>query len=513
MTSHSVYVILNYISVFIMLFSCVSIAIHPGNYMQKLALMVCMSLTMCCIGFLFRAEAVNAEEYLAGQKLVYAFVTHGMFIMLLFILNYCGFKLPQFLATIGHGMNLLISISVLTLNHHTLFYRSYRAIDMGGYCILEKEYGPLHTLAVGLFAVYMAAAVVTAIIYSVKNIHKRKRMIWMLLAAVMVPCVAYIIPKIIYTNNELQPMAFAVFMIIVQRMIFQNKLYDVDNIAAKYSIASVNEGLIVFDSGYMLKGWNARAGELFPNIKNLLPDTDVRICSPILTDMLDGAVTEYDIDGKVYGISVRPVSDDNQKNTIGRVLWIEDNTMEHNYMKLLQKQKKSLEKEVVTLSGYSYTDDLTGMENRRAYENKLTEIRNSGTTENVTVIAMDMNGLKKVNDTLGHSAGDELIRNAAQVITNTFAAYGSCYRTGGDEFFVLVTNSFPKLEEVYASFPEKASAWYEDEVGKLSISTGIANGKDHPGISIDELLKLADRDMYSNKRIYYAVAGVDRRHQ
>ena len=54
-------------------------------------------------------------------------------------------------------------------------------------------------------------------------------------------------------------------------------------------------------------------------------------------------------------------------------------------------------------------------------------------------ISIDLNGLKRVNDTYGHVAGDELIRAAADCMKNSFNEYGKIYRIGGDEFAVIIT--------------------------------------------------------------------------
>ena len=58
-------------------------------------------------------------------------------------------------------------------------------------------------------------------------------------------------------------------------------------------------------------------------------------------------------------------------------------------------------------------------------------------------LAVDINGLKEVNDTFGHEAGDQLIIGAANCIERAFGDYGKVFRTGGDEFIVLLTEDIP----------------------------------------------------------------------
>ena len=80
-------------------------------------------------------------------------------------------------------------------------------------------------------------------------------------------------------------------------------------------------------------------------------------------------------------------------------------------------------------------DPLTGILNRYAYEKALS--RMNEIKEDFVVFSIDINGLKRTNDSFGHQAGDELICGAANVISEVFNKYENCYRTGGDEFIAL----------------------------------------------------------------------------
>lgn len=100
----------------------------------------------------------------------------------------------------------------------------------------------------------------------------------------------------------------------------------------------------------------------------------------------------------------------------------------------------------------SETDRLTNMPNRRSYEFALEKLRKE--KRDVIIVAYDVNGLKKTNDTLGHDAGDELICAAAQCIQMCFGAWGTCYRTGGDEFIAILETPFPNMEELNRQFRE-----------------------------------------------------------
>lgn len=150
------------------------------------------------------------------------------------------------------------------------------------------------------------------------------------------------------------------------------------------------------------------------------------------------------------------------------------------------------------------TDRMTGLMNRRAWEETMADETVAGQLKNATAIVMDLNGLKKANDNLGHVAGDEIIVAAAHMIGDYFKEIGTAYRTGGDEFVVLSFEKIENVTELINGFKETVSKWRGEIVESLTISVGVARG-DEPEIYIyDDLLKLADKRMYQEKEKYHA---------
>ena len=174
------------------------------------------------------------------------------------------------------------------------------------------------------------------------------------------------------------------------------------------------------------------------------------------------------------------------------------------YISTYDNQRKQLE--TIMLA-----DALTGMYNRRAYYEAINSISKNGKDSNLVLVAMDVNGLKKVNDVLGHSAGDDYIREAANVMEKALGKYGRIYRIGGDEFTAVlhcsnnVANSFE--EKIAEVIKDADTAWSD----KLSIAVGVVCCGEHSDMAIDELEKLADERMYANKSAYYKKTGIDRR--
>ena len=157
---------------------------------------------------------------------------------------------------------------------------------------------------------------------------------------------------------------------------------------------------------------------------------------------------------------------------------------------------------------FAYYDQLTGLQNRRAYSERIAQLEKDP-PDNCCVVTADINGLKQVNDTYGHSAGDELIIGAAECLSKCFEDVGEIYRLGGDEFCVITAAPEGDATKRLLEMEQMAASWKGQLIDGVSISYGVAAV--HEDEDIDSVLKAADRKMYEYKRNYYATSGRDRR--
>lgn len=156
-------------------------------------------------------------------------------------------------------------------------------------------------------------------------------------------------------------------------------------------------------------------------------------------------------------------------------------------------------------------DELTGLYNRHAYESDLKTIAAESLHDDFNYVVFDVNGLKNVNDSLGHEAGDELIKAAASCINQCFSGYGKVYRTGGDEFIAIVTASEEEIANIKEKFAKTTGAWKGKYTDHLVIPAGYVSKKEMPDVSVIDMAKHADHRMYKKKTLTYIASGVDRR--
>jgi diguanylate cyclase (GGDEF)-like protein/PAS domain S-box-containing protein len=165
-----------------------------------------------------------------------------------------------------------------------------------------------------------------------------------------------------------------------------------------------------------------------------------------------------------------------------------------NYMDITER--KLMEERLKYLSLH---DPLTGLYNRAYFEQEMRRLE-SGRYNPVGLIVCDMDGLKLVNDTLGHNTGDTLLLAAAGVIKKAFREGDVVARIGGDEFAVLLPNSDETTVESACRRIQDVTAKYNATSPELplSISVGFAVSNQTP-TSMWELFKEADNNMYQEK--------------
>jgi diguanylate cyclase (GGDEF)-like protein len=145
-------------------------------------------------------------------------------------------------------------------------------------------------------------------------------------------------------------------------------------------------------------------------------------------------------------------------------------------------------------------DGLTGIKNKTAYgefEAKLNKQIQSGENVKFAIALCDVNGLKTVNDTLGHIAGDEYIRSASRLVCQTFA-HSPVFRIGGDEFVAILCGSdFENRERLEKKFTEAVKENVDQH--KVVVACGISVFDKEHDKDVSSVFERADALMYKNK--------------
>ena len=158
---------------------------------------------------------------------------------------------------------------------------------------------------------------------------------------------------------------------------------------------------------------------------------------------------------------------------------------------------EKLRHENVLLKDMSLTDALTGIRNRFALRQDYTSYQNL----DVTVMMLDLNGFKQINDTRGHDEGDRVLKETGQLLAATFSDK-HCYRYGGDEFVVIVPDLTEeqfntKIQDMMKSRP---TITVNGDPTPVGYAIGTAHARLDDIHVLRDLIKQADEKMYQAKR-------------
>jgi len=252
--------------------------------------------------------------------------------------------------------------------------------------------------------------------------------------------------------------------------------------------------LVLFDTNLrvILAESTALAAGGFPkeslegrSLAALLPAQTFTMIEPNLHGAVAGqeSVLEVPFGGRIYNVQARPVGGPEGEVAAGMAV-VQDITA-----------RKRLEDKLRYLSAH---DPLTSLYNRLYFEEEMARLA-KGRHFPVSIVSADVDGLKAVNDRLGHAAGDELLRQAAEVLRISFRPGDVVARIGGDEFAVLLPGaSLMAGESVLARVRRNENAYSASEDRPaVHFSLGLATAEE--GQSLAETLRLADSRMYRNK--------------
>ena len=192
-------------------------------------------------------------------------------------------------------------------------------------------------------------------------------------------------------------------------------------------------------------------------------------------------------------------------NSFSRMLaTIEDQASEINqFAQRLEGAYKELEFTNARLKEFSFKDDVTGLYNRRFFTIRLEEEASRFRRFNhpVSVVLLDLDGFKRVNDELGHGAGDDTLRVMADLLLKYSRGINVICRWGGDEFAVLLVETTKAGAQLYAERLRQVLAAYPFAHGRqITASFGIAALPEDVAPTAEEIIQAADEALYSAKR-------------
>ncbi len=161
-----------------------------------------------------------------------------------------------------------------------------------------------------------------------------------------------------------------------------------------------------------------------------------------------------------------------------------------------------LERKTQQLEELSRTDSLTGLMNRRfLFEQIMKAIRAAQRrSEPLSLVYIDVNNFKEINDTLGHQTGDQVLQSIGQIIRQSCRGDDTCFRYGGDEFCIVLANCHE--QEARDNFCLRVQEALKELDTDVTLSIGIVQTGPKHYSSPEQMIRLADSRMYDEKRSF-----------
>ncbi|MET4163284.1 diguanylate cyclase (GGDEF)-like protein [Marinobacterium sp. MBR-111] len=182
-------------------------------------------------------------------------------------------------------------------------------------------------------------------------------------------------------------------------------------------------------------------------------------------------------------------------------------TLQNLFLRAVDRINLTLSKVVLqqALSRFSYEDALTGLNNRRFLDEMLSrEVALAHRNHSpLTVMICDIDHFKRLNDTYGHAAGDEVLKSVARLLRTNFRETDIICRFGGEEFVVVMPAATlqdcqDRAEQLRASMASQTFTYGTEMIGPVTLSAGIS-ALNPESDTADDLLRRADNALYQAK--------------
>ena len=448
-------------------------------------------------------SSVSLDILFFWLKVEYIAVAFIPAILLLFAYDYSGragrsyLKISVVLAIIPF----LTLIVLYTNQYHYLFYQTFR-IDHGGlFPVITFERGPWYWVhsAYIIFSILLANIFFVLMWFNANQVFRKQ--ISLILLASLIPWLGFIfyLTRVISWNIDLNPYFLSSCSLMIFWGLIRYRLLDMLPIARARLFEELPDGALIIDNSLRIVDLNTSAQRYLQISADAIgkPVSDVLLKWPQLAAKIKPHKKRSNIEMRNYlseevcwlKIDFIPLQDKSNR-LYGQMIILRETT-----------DRKLFEEKLEHLAT---TDDLTGLWNRRYFlevaEKEM--IRAKRYNNKFSMIMIDIDRFKKINDSFGHSAGDKTLKHLALLLKSRLREVDVAARLGGEEFGILLPNTdlnsaFNLAEDLRESI-SSTPVIYDDKEIYTTVSIGVTGY--HSSISeVDDILKEADKALYRAK--------------
>jgi len=475
----------------------------PGRGVWSfIAVLLCSS--VYSIGYGMEISSVTLDDILFWSNIQYLGISFFPAFYIIMCLKYTG-RIPRNYRFI---IPLLFVIPVITLimhntsTQHNLFYIN-PAIDYNGlFPILSFQKGPLYIIHLTFINISLITGVIilTDFIRKAPAIYKKQG--YLMLLGYMFPWLGFImyISDIIPWRIDITPLTLTIASPIWAFAMLRYQLFNLLPVARDYIYESLTDGIIIIDHDKRIVDFNSSAAKIFPQLaKNRIGHTVTDVLgehSLLMSMILNKAQSGLDentlmINESYFKTGITPLYNRRSREE-GRIISLVNIT---NQVLMFEEMKK-----------LASTDSLTGIYNRRNFfELAGKEVEKCERYNRpLSLIILDIDHFKKINDTYGHITGDSAIKHIVKIINDGIRSVDIFCRYGGEEFALLLPETEPDSGYKTAErlCRALANSLFFTGADKITITASFGVSGRYPGNenNLDKMLQNADAALYEAKR-------------
>lgn len=475
------------------------------------------------LGYALEYSATTTEMKVLWSKVQYLSLYNIVPLLFIFVVEYFGIVIDSryrkyYLLWIIPACIVLLA---LTNEYHHLIWRGFGEIDPVTNLMV---YLPGRLYSVGIIYQFMLAIILMIVLFQ-QWFKYRQRSFRFQIEVVAIAIILPFIGVLIYLSNlnplpglDWAPIGSFFSVVLITVAITTSRFLDLIPVARDLVFNLIQDGIMVVDSKYRVVDWNPALSSLLPQIKmelgmsanqvfNRMGITNNPFASP--EDVVNLEVEIEEPEKKIFDLIISPLI--RNKESDGWLVIFDDETERRLATRALEKANLTLMQKLdeinklqKQLEEQAIRDPLTGLFNRRFFDEyfKNELIRSIREDKSMSLLMVDIDHFKSVNDRFGHEVGDKVLQLLAEILQNMFRKSDVACRFGGEEFLVLLpglyldqaVNRAEALREKFAQASLAADFLYS----QVTISIGVSNYPLH-GETAQDIFRTADKALYRAK--------------
>ncbi|MEH7076558.1 histidine kinase N-terminal 7TM domain-containing diguanylate cyclase [Neobacillus drentensis] len=506
MNSHlTAYIALVCTSGVLNLYLCLKVFVKRPYYrnIAHFFILYTASITIYCFASAFGLMATSLEQIKVSTMIQYIGMPVSSPLGLLFIMQYLGMELTKKRCIALLTIPFVTLVMMMTNDFHHLHYRVFEVDPVLGAPYIHQEIGIWYIIhGVFTFGCMFVAFLLVLSRWNETGKVYRPQLI-SLMWGQLIPMLTAFLYLIGFTPPGIDPvpMVLCLSSLLYLWSINSSRLFTIMPIAKDTIFNSINDGVIVLDESNRLIEFNEACKNMFPLLNKSMFGMDFEK----VWLSLGGNSFPFQLETASFMGEIQLIDDHSQ-----HIYQVRTSSLQHAHnskgVLIIFTDITELKSLQVKLEHMAYYDELTQIYNRRAFfqkcEQQLAEAKKLSSP--LTIILIDIDYFKKVNDTFGHNVGDQMLKHVVNVCQTQLKEDVLFARYGGEEFVLALKGSTGLDGEALANQLRKSIETQPllttEGVISVTFSSGVAEATEETEETLYQILNRADQALYLAKR-------------